>query len=93
MQRARGLVESIERGQRGISRRAVCDYLGIGLEKFRLIEDKLHASGFPAADPILGLYDFKAIERWWNCRSRLSGDRPAPGEAWLAALDREDARQ
>lgn len=52
--------------------------------------EALAAAGFPQADPLLGTWDKKAIDRWWDGRSGLQDatDQEADAEL-LRRLDAE----
>ena len=50
---------------------------------------QLTAEGFPARDPLLGGWDAKAIERWWDKRSKISEPEAANDnmlDEWMEKL-------
>ena len=50
---------------------------------------QLTAQGFPARDPLLGGWDAKAIERWWDKRSKMSEPEAANDnmlDEWMEKL-------
>lgn len=51
--------------------------LGLTLEQFTPIRDRLHARGFPRPDADTGMVDLKAVEDWMDRRSGLTGVGPA----------------
>ena len=59
---------------RGVTDEEAAGYLGMGPTKYNRIRPQLVASGFPEPDPLTGLLDWKAIERWWDERSGLAED-------------------
>lgn len=72
-----------------ISADQVAARLGKGTTWFHAHLCQLSAQGFPARDPLLGGWDAKAIERWWDKRSKMSepeaaNDNPFDGlmEKW-----------
>ena len=53
--------------------------LHLTLDVFTAKLPQLVASGFPAACPITGNFDLKAIDAWADRRSGLTSDSPASG--------------
>ena len=54
---------------------------------------QLTAQGFPARDPLLGGWDAKAIERWWDKCSEMSEPEAANDnmlDEWMEELQNEE---
>lgn len=61
---------------RGLTGQECAWYLGLGTTQFDTVRDALRDAGFPAADPITGRYDRRAVDRWLDQRAGLV-DTPA----------------
>ena len=48
--------------------------LGLRLEAFERVADRLYARGFPRPDPDTGLFDLVAVDAWMDRRSGLTSN-------------------
>lgn len=78
---------------RGWTQEEVAAYLGWSINTFRTRKSELERRGFPAIDPLLGRYDRKAIEAWFDNRSGLKKmSEVEQAEAmWLAQINGQSA--
>lgn len=65
----------------------VATYLNRSEQWFAMKREKMEASGFPRPDPLLGLYDQRAIDLWLDRRSGLVAASPANDSALRPAND------
>jgi hypothetical protein len=69
---------------RGAGTEELAAYLGISRSKFDSLRPRLRAAGFPEPDPLLGVFDLRAVNAWLDKRAGLGGDSD-PEDSGLAA--------
>ncbi|MBP2290767.1 hypothetical protein [Azospirillum rugosum] len=65
----------------------VATYLNRSEQWFAMKRPQMEEAGFPRPDPLLGLYDQRAIDLWLDRRSGLATASPANDSAPRAAND------
>ena len=59
---------------RGLVEQETAGYLGLGTTEYTRLLPKLEAEGFPKPDPVTRRRDQRAIDAWWDARSRLTAE-------------------
>lgn len=67
----------------------VAGYLGRGEQWFADHRAELEAAGFPCLDPLIGLYDLRAVDRWLDRRVGMAPASPANDPLPAPANDAE----
>lgn len=66
---------------RGLQAEEVGPYLGRAPSWFYLRRPQLERAGFPKPDELIGTYDKRAIDLWWDARSGLVDGEETDWEA------------